>query len=118
MKQATEVLDSFESNIYCMHTFTRGLRDFAILKPILEEREKEALISLLAETDYANPDIDTEVRKFRCQEISIVVKYLKQKYRDRKVSTDNIPKNYEDYWHGHHSFKDALMFVSDCQRRL
>ena len=117
MKAVVDVLNSFEDNIYCCYTFERGIRDFYILKQILTPEESKALSTLLVQTDYNNPDISPgDARNMTCQEISSIVKYLKIKYEHKKVSDKNIPKNYRDYWKDSCSYREALAFVSKCQR--
>lgn len=118
MKNAEDVLDSMQNNIFCEYTFNRGLRDFAILKPILTENEINALTWLLVETDYNNPDIDTIIRMYRCEEISWIIKALKMKYKGVKVSTENIPKEYDKYWCSNGSFNEALDFAYTCRQMI
>ena len=117
MRAVVDVLNSFEDNIYCCYTFERGIRDFYILKQILTPEESKALSTLLVQTDYNNPDIGPgDLRNLVCQDISSVIKYLKIKYHNKIVSDQNIPKNYGDYWKDSCSYKEALAFVSKCQR--
>lgn len=121
MKNAEEVLDSMQNNIFCEYTFNRGLRDFAILKPILTEKEINAITWLLTETDYDNPDIDITSKMFGCERISWIIKALQVKYKGVKVSTDNIPKDYENYWHNNGykgSYSEAIDFASTCRQMI